>query len=144
MNCSGLCQYKHALYWINKFILCFPGLSNLTSLSFKRSNAITAEGMRAFANLVNLVKLDLERCLKIHGGVVHLKGLFFGCPRCISTVQVPLIWIMNTNFSNHSSLIGIRFIMYYTHFLTLAIFSQLLDDTVLDSWECGLAGWLYW
>jgi hypothetical protein len=52
----------------------YPGLSNLTSLSFKSSDGITAEAMEAFANLVNLVNLDLERCLKIHGGLVHLKG----------------------------------------------------------------------
>ncbi|KAM0850155.1 hypothetical protein ACQ4PT_053266 [Festuca glaucescens] len=51
------------------------GFSNLTSLSFKRSDGVTAEGMRVFANLVNLVNLDLERCLKIHGGLVHVKGL---------------------------------------------------------------------
>ncbi|AQK72585.1 Regulatory subunit [Zea mays] len=51
------------------------GLSNLSSLSFKRSNAVTAEGMRAFANLVNLLNLDLEGCLKIHGGLIHLKDL---------------------------------------------------------------------
>lgn len=53
------------------------GLSNLTSLSLKRSNAVTAEGMRAFANLVNLLSLDLEGCLKIHGGLIHLKGLLW-------------------------------------------------------------------
>ena len=50
------------------------GLSNLSSLSFKRSNGVTAEGMRAFANLINLVSLELEGCLKIHGGLIHLKG----------------------------------------------------------------------
>jgi hypothetical protein len=27
-----------------------------------------------FVNLVNLVNFDLERCLKIHGGLVHVKG----------------------------------------------------------------------
>jgi hypothetical protein len=32
--------------------------------------------MRALANLINLVKLDLEGCLKIHGGFIHLKGTF--------------------------------------------------------------------
>lgn len=53
------------------------GLSNLTSLSFKRSKGVTAEGMRAFANLINLVNLDLEGCLKIHGGLIHLKGLLW-------------------------------------------------------------------
>jgi len=51
------------------------GLSNLSSLSFKRSNGVTAEGMRAFANLINLVSLELEGCLKIHGGLIHLKDL---------------------------------------------------------------------
>ena len=52
-------------------------LMNLTSLSFKKSDAITAEGMRAFSNLVNLEKLDLERCSGIHGGFVHIKGLLW-------------------------------------------------------------------
>lgn len=52
------------------------GLSNLTSLSFRRNNAITAQGMKAFAGLINLVKLDLERCTRIHGGLVNLKGMF--------------------------------------------------------------------
>ncbi|KAE8817957.1 F-box/LRR-repeat protein 2-like [Hordeum vulgare] len=51
------------------------GFSNLTSLSFKRSDGVTAEGMSVFADLVNLVNLDLECCLKIHGGLVHMKGL---------------------------------------------------------------------
>ena len=61
------------------------GLSNVSSLSFKRSNGVTAEGMRAFANLIkfafaNLIKLlnlDLEGCLKIHGGLIHLKGFLW-------------------------------------------------------------------
>ncbi len=50
------------------------GLSNVTSLSFKKCSAVTAEGAKAFANMVNLGSLDLERCPKIHGGLVHLKG----------------------------------------------------------------------
>lgn len=50
------------------------GLSNLTSLSLKKCAAVTAEGAKAFADLVNLVNLDLERCPKIHGGLVHIKG----------------------------------------------------------------------
>jgi hypothetical protein len=49
----------------------------LTSLSIKKCAAVTAEGAKAFANLVNLVNLDLERCPKIHGGLVHLKGILF-------------------------------------------------------------------
>jgi len=53
------------------------GLSNLSSLSFKRSNGVTAEGMRAFANLIKLLNLDLEGCLKIHGGLIHLKGFLW-------------------------------------------------------------------
>jgi hypothetical protein len=53
------------------------GLSNISSLSFKRSNGVTAEGMRAIANLINLVNLDLEGCLKIHGGLIHLKGFLW-------------------------------------------------------------------
>ncbi|ONM16131.1 Leucine-rich repeat family protein [Zea mays] len=53
-------------------VSCF---SNLTSLSIKKCAAVTAEGAKAFANLVNLVNLDLERCPKINGGLIHLKGL---------------------------------------------------------------------
>lgn len=66
------------LYHLTYYNICYVGVagfSNLTSLSFKRSDGVTAEGMRVFANLVNLVNLDLERCLKIHGGLVHLKGM---------------------------------------------------------------------
>jgi hypothetical protein len=55
----------------------FAGFSNLTSLSIKKCAAVTAEGAKALANLVNLVNLDLERCQKIHGGLVHLKGVLF-------------------------------------------------------------------
>lgn len=62
----GLCA------WLQ---LNISGLSNLTSLSFRRNDAISAQGMSAFAGLVNLVKLDLERCPEIHGGLVHLKGM---------------------------------------------------------------------
>ena len=61
-------------------IILFLGLSNLRVLSFKKSKAVTAEGMRAFSSLVNLVKLDLERCSRIHGGLIHLKGLL--CSNC--------------------------------------------------------------
>lgn len=32
--------------------------------------------MSAFANLINLIKLDLEKCPEIHGGLVHLQGMF--------------------------------------------------------------------
>ena len=49
----------------------------MTSLSIKKCAAVTAEGAKAFANLVNLVNLDLERSPKIHGGLVHLKGIPF-------------------------------------------------------------------
>jgi len=48
----------------------------LTSLSFRRNDSVSAKGMSAFSGLVNLVKLDLERCPGIHGGLVHLRGLF--------------------------------------------------------------------
>ncbi|KAK6942200.1 Leucine-rich repeat [Dillenia turbinata] len=51
------------------------GLSNLKFLSLTKNNAVTAEGMRTFSRLVNLMKLDVERCSQIHGGFVHLKGL---------------------------------------------------------------------
>lgn len=61
--------------WMLMVVTLSVGLSNLTSLSFKKSTALNAEGMRAFSNLFNLEKLDLERCSWIHGGFVHLKGL---------------------------------------------------------------------
>jgi hypothetical protein len=52
----------------------FSGFANLTSLSFRNSNLITAAGMHCFAHLVNLKHLDLECCPHIHGGLVHIKG----------------------------------------------------------------------
>ncbi|KAJ0634386.1 putative leucine-rich repeat domain superfamily [Helianthus annuus] len=55
---------------------CISGFSNLTNLSFKRNNNITAKGMSSLSGLVNLSKLDLERCTGIHGGLVHLRGIF--------------------------------------------------------------------
>ncbi|CAI0542644.1 unnamed protein product [Linum tenue] len=70
------------------------GLNSLTSLSFKRSTAITAEGMQAFSTLVNLEKLDLERCSQIHGGLIHLKGLTkleslnIRCCKCITDLDM--------------------------------------------------------
>ncbi|XWS17074.1 hypothetical protein CRYUN_Cryun33cG0036700 [Craigia yunnanensis] len=73
------------------------GLMNFTSLSFKKSDAITAEGMRAFSSLVNLGKLDLERCSGIHGGFVHIKGLSkleslnIRCCKCITDLDLKAI-----------------------------------------------------
>lgn len=58
---------------INMFRL--SGLSNLTSLSLRKSYAVTAEGMRAMSGLHGLSVLDLEGCSGVHGGLVHLKGL---------------------------------------------------------------------
>lgn len=52
------------------------GFSRLTSLSFRRNNEITSQGMYVFAQLVNLIRLDLEKCPGIHGGLVHLQGTF--------------------------------------------------------------------
>lgn len=66
-------------------IILFLGLLNLTSLSFKKNKAVTAEGMRAFSNLVNLAKLDLERCSQIQGGLIHLKGLL--CSGCFKLAK---------------------------------------------------------
>lgn len=56
--------------------LKFSGLSNITTLSFRRNNQITAQGLSVLAGLINLLKLDFERCPGIRGGLVHLKGLF--------------------------------------------------------------------
>lgn len=58
----------------------------MTSLSFRRNAAITAQGMRAFSNLVNMKKLDLEKCPGIHGGLVHLRGKIVTCCVFISCV----------------------------------------------------------
>lgn len=49
-------------------------MSNLTTLSLRSNNLITAAGMRHFTNLVSLKSLDLERCPLIQGGFVYLKG----------------------------------------------------------------------
>jgi len=64
----------------------------LTSLSIKKCAAVTAEGAKAFANLVNLVNLDLERCPKIHGGLVHLKGI----PFFLSSSERQLMFVTKT------------------------------------------------
>jgi hypothetical protein len=61
----------------------------LTSLSLKKCAAVTPEGAKAFANLVNLVNLDLERCMNIHGGLVHLKGVLL-FPEFIKHTSVTL------------------------------------------------------
>lgn len=61
------------------FWYTLSGLSNLTTLNLRRNSRITAQGMSVFSGLVNLLKLDLERCPGIHGGLVHLKGLFLSC-----------------------------------------------------------------
>ncbi|XWS17071.1 hypothetical protein CRYUN_Cryun33cG0036500 [Craigia yunnanensis] len=77
------------------------GLMNFTSLSFKKSDAITAEGMRAFSSLVDLEKLDLERCSGIHGGFVHIKGLSkleslnIRCCKCITDLDLKAISGLN-------------------------------------------------
>ena len=64
----------------------------MTSLSIKKCAAVTAEGAKAFANLVNLVNLDLERCPKIHGGLVHLKGI----PFFLSSSERQLMFVTKT------------------------------------------------
>jgi hypothetical protein len=52
----------------------YSGLSNLTMLSLRSNNLITAAGMSSFAHLVSLKNLDLEWCPHIHSGFVDLKG----------------------------------------------------------------------
>lgn len=54
----------------------FVGLLHVTALSLKRNNSITGRGITSLSGLIHLVELDLERCLKIHGGLVHLKGCY--------------------------------------------------------------------
>lgn len=56
------------------FRILKSGLSNLASLSFRRNYAISAQGLNTFSGLINLVKLDLERCPGIHGSLVHIQG----------------------------------------------------------------------
>lgn len=81
---------EHRLKHIN-------GLSNLTSLSTRKSCVVTPDGMRTFSNLVNLEKLDLEWCSYIHGGFVHFKGmkkfesLNIGCCKCITDSNMKAI-----------------------------------------------------
>ncbi|KAH7688543.1 RNI-like protein [Dioscorea alata] len=50
-------------------------LSQLRSLSIIKNKGITAEGIEAITNLSNLENLNLERCSRIHGGLIHLRGL---------------------------------------------------------------------
>ncbi|KAI3724912.1 hypothetical protein L1987_64680 [Smallanthus sonchifolius] len=70
------------------------GLSNLTPLSLKRNNNITAQGISALSGLVNLLNLDFERCPWIHGDLVHLKGLSkfqslnLNCCNCIDDADM--------------------------------------------------------
>jgi hypothetical protein len=61
-------------FWISDYARDYSGLSNLTTLSLRSNNLITAAGMSSFAHLVSLKNLDLERCPHIQGGFVHLKG----------------------------------------------------------------------
>ncbi|KAF5957174.1 hypothetical protein HYC85_004399 [Camellia sinensis] len=83
-------------------VTLFVSLSNLTTLSFRRNNQITAQGLNVFAGLINLLKLDLERCPGIHGGLVHLKGLAkleslnIKCCNCITDADMkPLSGLTN-------------------------------------------------
>lgn len=68
----GWCLCKSKDNWVFQGV--FSGFANLTMLSFRNSNLITAAGMHCFAHLVNLKHLDLECCPHIHGGLVHIKG----------------------------------------------------------------------
>lgn len=70
-----------------QFYYLDPGLSNLTTLSLRSSNLITAAGMRHFTNLVSLKSLDLERCPLIQGGFVYLKGRLYSLPNFPHTSQ---------------------------------------------------------
>ncbi|XP_039129287.1 uncharacterized protein LOC120265443 isoform X2 [Dioscorea cayenensis subsp. rotundata] len=70
----------------HKMVYC-ESLSQLMSLSINKNNGLTADGIEAFTNLSNLVNLNLERCSRIHGGIIHLRGLhelshldLQGCP----------------------------------------------------------------
>lgn len=69
---------RHPSHLNGVFNTAFPfvtGLTNLTTLSFRNSNLITAAAMTHLSELVNLTSLDLEKCPKIHGGLAHLKGM---------------------------------------------------------------------
>lgn len=70
-------MYLKSTTWFVSLFSKFVGLSKLTTLNFKRNNLITAQGIISLSSLINLVKLDLERCPKIQGGLIHLKGLCF-------------------------------------------------------------------
>nr|GEV82537.1 hypothetical protein [Tanacetum cinerariifolium] len=67
-----------------------------------RNSKITTKGMSVLSGLVNLSKLDLERCTGIHGGLAHLKGLKklealnINCCNCITDVDMkPLSELTN-------------------------------------------------
>lgn len=82
-------------FWTSLIVegFCASGLSNLTYLGLRRSSAINAEGMRTFSSLINLEKLDLDRCPGIHGGLAHLKG--FGSitlPRLYKRKNHPVVF----------------------------------------------------
>ncbi|KAM5549943.1 hypothetical protein ABKV19_001062 [Rosa sericea] len=73
-NVVSSLQLSETLPFSFPCVSSLQSLSNLTNLSFRRNGAITSHGMSAFANLFVLIKLDLERCPGIHGGLVHLQG----------------------------------------------------------------------
>ncbi|XP_031108758.1 toll-like receptor 13 isoform X3 [Ipomoea triloba] len=76
-NCSSLqaLTFDYCDLITEKGFKQISGFQKLTCLGFKNSTALTAEGMQCLSSLVNLVKLDLERCPRIHGGLVHIEGL---------------------------------------------------------------------
>ncbi|CAH9092089.1 unnamed protein product [Cuscuta epithymum] len=75
-------------------------LTSLTSLSLRRNNMVTAQGMSALSGLINLVKLDLERSPKIHGGLVYLRGLTkleslnINCCNCITDSDIKSLTVL--------------------------------------------------
>lgn len=88
------CYWPWPSSWFSIWHLCYlpSGLSNLTNLSFRRNGAITSHGMSAFANLFGLIKLDLERCPGIHGGLVHLQGTSASMHSSENWTLILVIW----------------------------------------------------
>jgi hypothetical protein len=83
----------------------------LTSLSFRGSNAITASGMSHLSELVNLTSLDLERCPRIHGGLLHIKSMS-DLPSRPSPVAAPLLDVLDEGPSHFECLPQCCFLVF--------------------------------
>ncbi|XP_071910881.1 uncharacterized protein [Coffea arabica] len=118
-------------------------LSNLAYLGFIKSNALTREGMQALSSLFNLEKLDFDRCPRIHGGLVHLKGLTklkslkIRCCKCITDsdmeslaglINLKELQISSVNITN----IGVSYLEGLSNLISLTVEGCNVTASCLD------------